>query len=67
MNFLTSIAMAAGAIAAANAPVETFVEAAGPLGPLKGTMLSPSPSKRPVVLIIPGWAPPTGTATIRLE
>jgi pimeloyl-ACP methyl ester carboxylesterase len=36
---------------------ESFVEAAGPLAPLKGTMLSPGPAKAPVVLIIPGSGP----------
>ncbi|HEX8215762.1 MAG TPA: alpha/beta fold hydrolase [Allosphingosinicella sp.] len=58
MIFLISIAMAAAATAAlSSAPVETFVEAAGPLGPLKGTMLSPSPFKGPVMLVIPGSGP----------
>jgi len=39
------------------APVETFVEAPGPQGPLKGTMLSPANADAPVVLIIPGSGP----------
>ncbi len=58
MSFLMGIALAAGAVAGAGAaPVETFVEAAGPLGPLKGTMLSPNPAGAPVMLIIPGSGP----------
>jgi pimeloyl-ACP methyl ester carboxylesterase len=40
------------------APIQTFVEAPGPLGPLKGTMLTPADNPRaPVVLIIPGSGP----------
>jgi pimeloyl-ACP methyl ester carboxylesterase len=39
------------------APLETFVEAAGPAGPLKGTMLAPESAHSPVVLIIPGSGP----------
>ena len=40
------------------APVETFVEAPGPLAPLKGTLLSPADDpKAPVVLIVPGSGP----------
>lgn len=36
--------------------MEAYVEASGPLGPLKGTMLSPA-ADAPVVLIIPGSGP----------
>jgi len=39
------------------AATQTYIEAPGPLGPLKGTMLSPASSKAPVVLIIPGSGP----------
>ncbi len=39
------------------APVESFVEAPGPLGPLKGTMLAPEGKGAPVVLILPGSGP----------
>jgi alpha-beta hydrolase superfamily lysophospholipase len=39
------------------APVESFVEAPGPLGPLKGTMLVPEGKGAPVVLILPGSGP----------
>ena len=40
--------------AANNAPVETLLEAPGPIGALKGTMLAPAGGAGPVVLIIPG-------------
>jgi len=44
--------------AAAPAPVETYVDAPGPSGPLKGTMLTPGGIPAPpVVLIIPGSGP----------
>jgi hypothetical protein len=36
------------------APIENAVEAPGPSGPLRGTMLSPSSKGGAVVLIIPG-------------
>jgi pimeloyl-ACP methyl ester carboxylesterase len=38
-------------------PSQSFVEAPGPTGPLKGTMLSPATPGGPVVLIIPGSGP----------
>jgi len=44
-------------IAVYAAPVETLVEAPGPTGPLKGTMLAPSAGHGPVILIIPGSGP----------
>lgn len=48
----------AAALAAANAaPVQSFVEAPGPIGPLKGTMLAPASGEAPVMLIIPGSGP----------
>jgi hypothetical protein len=48
------VTMVAGA-----APVETEIEAPGPAGPLKGTMLAPdaTPGTGAVVLIIPGSGP----------
>ena len=49
---ILGVAMAFGA-----APTETAVEAPGPSGPLKGTMLSPSTGRGAVVLIIPGSGP----------
>lgn len=55
---LTAIALLAGPACAAAAPLETFVEAPGPSGPLKGTMLAPAgAAKAPLVLIIPGSGP----------
>ena len=47
----------AGAAAAVSNPVETLIEAPGPSGPLKGTMLAPEAGGGPVVLIIPGSGP----------
>jgi len=51
--FLLTAAMAATLPAA----TQTFVEAPGPLGPLKGTMLSPAAPGAPMILIIPGSGP----------
>jgi pimeloyl-ACP methyl ester carboxylesterase len=44
-------------MAAPSAPVETYVEAPGPAGPLKGTMLSPASGGTPMMLVIPGSGP----------
>ena len=38
-------------------PIRTFVEAPGPAGPLKGTMLAPASGGAPMMLIIPGSGP----------
>jgi uncharacterized protein len=38
-------------------PVESALDAPGPTGTLKGTMLAPAVSKSPVILIIPGSGP----------
>lgn len=58
---LAALALVFTASASRAAPVETFVEALGPLGPLgalKGTLLKPEGvSSPPVVLIIPGSGP----------
>jgi pimeloyl-ACP methyl ester carboxylesterase len=48
----TATATAAGA-----APVESAIEASGPTGPLKGTLLTPDGAGGPVILIIPGSGP----------
>jgi hypothetical protein len=45
------------ALAPAHAATETLVEAPGPTGPLKGTLLAPSAGHGPVVLIIAGSGP----------
>jgi pimeloyl-ACP methyl ester carboxylesterase len=49
-----SCAVAAGA---QSAPVESPIEAPGPSGPLKGTLLAPGGARGPVILIIPGSGP----------
>jgi len=50
--------MTASAQPATAAPIETFIQAPGPLAPLKGTLLTPADNpKAPVVLIIPGSGP----------
>ena len=48
-------------------PVQTYVQAPGPLGPLKGTMLSPASGRLAMMLIIPFrvLVRPTAMATIR--
>jgi pimeloyl-ACP methyl ester carboxylesterase len=53
---LLGVIALAAALGAAQ-PQETFVEAKGPLGPLKGTMLSGGAKTAPVVLIVPGSGP----------
>ena len=47
----------AAATALGAAPIETAMEAPGPSGPLRGTMLAPSEGRGPVALIIPGSGP----------
>jgi uncharacterized protein len=49
-----SCAVATGTLAA---PVESPIEAPGPAGPLRGTLLSPDSARGPVILIIPGSGP----------
>lgn len=56
MRFLAVIVLLYAAPAMA-APAETELEAAGPAGALKGTMLAPESSGGPVVLVIPGSGP----------
>ena len=46
------VACSAGAVS-----TETVIEAPGPLGPLKGTLLAPSAGSGVVILIIPGSGP----------
>jgi len=50
------LTMATATPTAAASPVESFIEAPGPVGTLKGTMLAPA-AGGPVVLIIPGTGP----------
>jgi uncharacterized protein len=56
---MTAAGMLSGDALAASAspPIQTFVEAPGPLGPLKGTMLAPASGDAPIMLIIPGSGP----------
>src|SRR4029077_8980469 len=50
-------AVDAAVAASPSAPVQTYVQAPGPLGPLKGTMLSPASGRLAMMLIIPGAGP----------
>lgn len=45
------------ALAAASSAVETMIDAPGPAGPLKGSLLRPGEAASPVALIIPGSGP----------
>jgi uncharacterized protein len=55
---LAATVVLAATLAAANAaPVQSYVEAPGPSGPLKGTMLAPASGGAPMMLIIPGSGP----------
>lgn len=51
------VMMAIGVAPAAAGPTQSFLEAPGPSGPLKGTMLSADVQNGPVALIIPGSGP----------
>lgn len=57
MRIAAALLIAVSVTAAAPSPQEIFVDAAGPDGPLKGTMLLPEGSGAPVVLMIPGSGP----------
>jgi uncharacterized protein len=54
---LASLLLAGAFGAAAAAPVQTYLEAPGPLGALKGTILVPASGAAPMLLIIPGSGP----------
>lgn len=58
---LLGLVMVAASLAAAAQPAadlrEKPIEARGPLGPLKGTLLAPARAGAPVVLIVPGSGP----------
>lgn len=58
---LLALAAVAASLAAAAQPAadprDKPIEARGPLGPLKGTLLSPAKPGAPVVLIVPGSGP----------
>jgi uncharacterized protein len=55
--FAATVVLAATLAAADAAPVQRYVEAPGPSGPLKGTMLAPASGGAPMMLIIPGSGP----------
>jgi uncharacterized protein len=57
MKYLLLVVALGYGSANAAAPLETLIEARGPMGPLKGTMLAPAAGMGPVVLIIPGSGP----------
>lgn len=58
LTLLAPVALSAAAMAGpASAPIQTYVEAPGPIGPLKGTMLSPASDRTAMMLIIPGSGP----------
>ncbi|MEF3107920.1 alpha/beta fold hydrolase [Raoultella sp. WB_B2P2-3] len=62
MNITASIALLSACpfVSLASVPVtfsETFLEAPGPKGPLKGTLLTPNSTPTAVVLIVPGSGP----------
>jgi pimeloyl-ACP methyl ester carboxylesterase len=58
LKMLAAIFIVTAAMAATPAaPTQTYVEAPGPLGPLKGTMLAPASAGAPMMLIIPGSGP----------
>src|ERR1700733_15432573 len=56
-DLLIAMAAGCGVAAAVAAPMETSIEAPGPAGSLKGTLLAPDVRSGPVVLIIPGSGP----------
>jgi pimeloyl-ACP methyl ester carboxylesterase len=58
LSLCAAVALSTAALAAPPpAPTQTYVQAPGPLGPLKGTMLAPTSGQAPMVLIIPGSGP----------
>jgi pimeloyl-ACP methyl ester carboxylesterase len=57
LSLLALVALSTSALAETpSAPIQSYVQAPGPLGPLKGTMLAPA-GGAPMVLIIPGSGP----------
>jgi uncharacterized protein len=58
LSLLGVVVLTTGALAESPAPpLQTYLQAPGPLAALKGTMLAPAGGKSPVVLIIPGSGP----------
>jgi uncharacterized protein len=56
-DLIIAVAASCGVAAAATTPLESPIEAPGPAGALKGTLLMPDGVRGPVVLIIPGSGP----------
>jgi pimeloyl-ACP methyl ester carboxylesterase len=56
-ELIVAVVASCGVAAAGAAAIESAIEAPGPSGPLKGTMLAPQAGAGPVVLIIPGSGP----------
>ncbi|HEY2463125.1 MAG TPA: alpha/beta fold hydrolase [Steroidobacteraceae bacterium] len=56
-DLIIAVAASCGVAAAAAAPAESPIEAPGPAGALRGTLLMPDRVGGPVVLIIPGSGP----------
>jgi uncharacterized protein len=56
-ELIVAVAAICGVAAAGAAPVESAIEAPGPAGTLKGTLLTADGVRGPVVLIIPGSGP----------
>ncbi len=55
---LATLLLVVATVGATPSPItQTFVQAPGPLGPLKGTMLAPAAGSAPMLLIIPGSGP----------
>jgi pimeloyl-ACP methyl ester carboxylesterase len=57
MSLLAALLLASSPVVSPTMPIQTYVEAAGPSGSLKGTMLSPSKAGPPVILMVPGSGP----------
>jgi uncharacterized protein len=58
LSLLATVALSTATSAASPSdPVQTYLEAPGPAGPLKGTMLAPASGGSPMMLIIPGSGP----------
>jgi pimeloyl-ACP methyl ester carboxylesterase len=57
LSWLAPVALSTASAAAPPGTVQTFLEAPGPLGPLKGTMLLPASGATAMMLIIPGSGP----------
>jgi pimeloyl-ACP methyl ester carboxylesterase len=57
-DMLAAFMLVTAALAATpSPPIQTYLTAPGPAGPLKGTMLAPAAGGSPMVLIIPGSGP----------